>query len=78
MPIAVSLFALSGPLIRYSAEAKQYSTDVALALVLLLATLRIWSASKTGAVHTSTTVGLGVLGVGAVAVLVAAWMVGQG
>lgn len=36
VPIAVGLFALSGGLIYYSSEAKQYSTDVAVVLVLYL------------------------------------------
>jgi len=36
VPIAVGLFAISGPLIYYSSEAKQYSTDVAVVLALLL------------------------------------------
>ena len=36
VPIAVGFFVLSGPLIYYSSEAKQYSTDVAIALGLFL------------------------------------------
>jgi uncharacterized membrane protein len=36
VPIAVGLFAVSGPLIYYSSEAKQYSTDVAVTLCLFL------------------------------------------
>ena len=36
VPIAVGLFSISQPLIYYSAEAKQYSTDVALTLLLYL------------------------------------------
>jgi hypothetical protein len=36
IPIAVGLFAVSGPLIYYSSEAKQYSSDVAIALLLYL------------------------------------------
>jgi hypothetical protein len=36
VPIAVGLFAISGPLIYYSSEAKQYSTDVAVAVCLFL------------------------------------------
>jgi hypothetical protein len=36
VPIAVGLFAISEPLIYYSSEAKQYSTDVAVALGLFL------------------------------------------
>lgn len=35
--IAVGSFAICGPLIYYSAEAKQYSSDVAITLILLLA-----------------------------------------
>jgi hypothetical protein len=36
VPIAVGLFAICGPLIYYSSEAKQYSTDVTVALSLFL------------------------------------------
>jgi len=36
VPIAVGLFSISEPLIYYSAEAKQYSTDVTLVLLLYL------------------------------------------
>lgn len=36
VPIAVALFAVCGPLIYYSSEAKQYSSDVAIALTLYL------------------------------------------
>ena len=35
VPIAVGLFALSGPLIYYSSEVKQYSSDVCIALIIL-------------------------------------------
>jgi 4-amino-4-deoxy-L-arabinose transferase-like glycosyltransferase len=38
VPIAAGLFAISGPLIYYSSEAKQYSSDVAVVLVLFLLT----------------------------------------
>jgi hypothetical protein len=37
VPIAVGLFSICGSLVYYSSEAKQYSSDVAVALVLLLA-----------------------------------------
>jgi hypothetical protein len=39
VPIALGLFATSGPLIYYSSEAKQYSSDVAIALSLLSAAI---------------------------------------
>ncbi len=41
VPIAVGLFSICGPLIYYSSEAKQYSSDVAVTLVLLLAASRM-------------------------------------
>jgi hypothetical protein len=41
VPIAVALFAFSPQLIRYSAEAKQYSSDGAIALLLALAALEL-------------------------------------
>jgi uncharacterized membrane protein len=40
VPMAVALFALSPTLIYFSAEAKQYSSDVAITIVLLWATVR--------------------------------------
>jgi hypothetical protein len=39
IPLAIAMFALSGPLIRYSSELKQYSADVALLLALTLVAL---------------------------------------
>ena len=39
VPIALGLFALSEPLIYYSSEVKQYSSDVAIALLLLYAVI---------------------------------------
>jgi len=66
VPIAVGLFALSGPLIRYSAEVKQYSTDVAIGLLLLLVGLRIWSAGQARTLGASMVIGLGALGAAAV------------
>ena len=41
VPVAVLLFATLGPLVYYSAEAKQYSSDVAVAVLLLLATVML-------------------------------------
>ncbi len=41
VPIAVALFALSSPLIRYSAELKQYGGDVLVTLVLTLIALEL-------------------------------------
>lgn len=41
VPIALGLFAISDPLIYYSSEAKQYSSDAAIALLLFLATFHI-------------------------------------
>lgn len=39
--VGLALFAFSMPLIRYSAEVKQYSLDVAVALAIVLAVLRV-------------------------------------
>lgn len=39
--IALSLFAISGPLIYYSVEVKQYSSDVAIALLIYWATIHL-------------------------------------
>jgi hypothetical protein len=41
VPIALGLFAISDPLIYYSSEVKQYSSDVAIALLLTLVTFHI-------------------------------------
>lgn len=41
VPVVLGLFALSSTLVRYSAEAKQYSSDVAVALLLIWAGLPI-------------------------------------
>jgi len=46
VPIAVGLFALSDWLLYYSAEIKQYSTDVALTLVALLLAARLKTAPR--------------------------------
>jgi hypothetical protein len=47
IPIALIIFAVSGPLIYYSSEVKQYSSDVFIALLLYLATLDIRSKGLT-------------------------------
>lgn len=39
VPIALGLFAISGPLIYFSSEVKQYSSDVAIAILLLSAAI---------------------------------------
>jgi len=44
--IAVGLFSVSEPLIYYSSEVKQYSTDVAFALILCLAAIPLFEASS--------------------------------
>ena len=46
VPIATGLFAVSEPLIYYSSEVKQYSTDVAIALILCLAAIPFFEASS--------------------------------
>jgi hypothetical protein len=43
--IAMALFAISDPLIYYSSEAKQYSTDVAVALLLILTSQELFEPS---------------------------------
>jgi len=50
VPIALGLFALSGPLIYYSSEVKQYSSDVAAAVLLLCAAIcfESWKVSGWG------------------------------
>jgi uncharacterized membrane protein len=47
VPIAVGLFSLCGPLVYYSSEAKQYSSDVAVTLILLLVANSITAAENT-------------------------------
>jgi hypothetical protein len=47
VPIALGLFAISAPLIYYSSEAKQYSSDVAIALSLLSAAVYYGSCKLT-------------------------------
>jgi hypothetical protein len=44
VPVAVGLFSVSEPLIYYSSEVKQYSTDVAFALILCLAAIPLFEA----------------------------------
>ena len=44
--IAVGLFSVSEPLIYYSAEVKQYSSDVAFALILYLAAIPLFEATS--------------------------------
>ena len=43
VPIALGLFATSTPLIYYSSEVKQYSSDVSIAIILYLVTIEIQS-----------------------------------
>lgn len=47
VPIAVGLFAISGPLIRYSAELKQYGGDVVVVLLLTLVALDLCTREPT-------------------------------
>jgi hypothetical protein len=47
VPIALGLFVLSDPLIYYSSEVKQYSSDVVVALLLYLVTIRTLSRGLT-------------------------------
>jgi hypothetical protein len=47
VPIALGLFAISGPLIYYASEAKQYSSDVAIAILLSSAALYFGSCQLT-------------------------------
>lgn len=47
IPIALGLFAISGPLIYYSSEVKQYSSDVAIAILLLCAAIHYESCKLT-------------------------------
>lgn len=49
VPLALGLFAISGPLIYYSSEVKQYSSDVAIALLLLYAVLDLVQSSNLNA-----------------------------
>jgi hypothetical protein len=46
VPFAVLLFSISYPLIRYSSEVKQYSTDVLIALILYLTAAPFFSEEK--------------------------------
>ena len=43
-PIAMALFATGAPLILYAGQAKQYSSDVAVAAILLLVVVQSWQA----------------------------------
>jgi len=47
VPIALGLFAISGPLIYYSSEVKQYSSDVTIALLLYWVAIYIQSKKLT-------------------------------
>jgi hypothetical protein len=58
VPIAVGLFAISEPLIRYSAEFKQYSSDVTFALLLILVSIYI----VVNKVNLSRILALGIIG----------------
>ena len=42
IPWALFLFAIAGPLVYYSAEMKQYSSDVLVTMVIFLAGFRAW------------------------------------
>lgn len=44
--IGLGLFALSGPLISYSSEVKQYSSDVTIALLLYWVSLKYWQQGR--------------------------------
>jgi hypothetical protein len=62
IPLALVLFSLSPPLIYYSSEVKQYSVDVAVALILL------WAMAKTSSSRPArrALLGLSVLGASAI------------
>lgn len=62
LPIVLGVFALSFPLIRYASELKQYSSDVAVVLVLYTAAL--YALEKPG--NTTRNAVLAILGAGAV------------
>lgn len=49
VPIALGLFAISDPLIYYSSEVKQYSSDVAVALLIYSVAVRVQSRELTSA-----------------------------
>jgi Dolichyl-phosphate-mannose-protein mannosyltransferase len=51
VPIALTLFAISGPLIYYSSELKQYSSDVTITLLIYAHFFRFLEQSRPRAIH---------------------------
>ena len=62
VPIALALFSLSRSLVYYSSEAKQYSTDVLISLILLYAVYKLFEAHPTS----RELISIGTLGVVAI------------